>query len=72
MPERAIYRIEVSRKLFTIEEELQFIKEAARAHFAVSRDALAVKVFCLTQQQAVTIRDGLEALGIHSSIGIGE
>lgn len=65
-----MYRIEVSTLRLSEQQRQQFITEAKRAGFTVLADAFTLMILNLSKAQAVSIRDGLKDIGIHSAIGI--
>ena len=68
----AEYRIEVSTWHLKPGQESQFRREARRVGFCVEtiHHGFTLVITGLTCAQATTMRDGLDELGIHSSIGI--
>lgn len=70
MPARGEYRIEVTVRLLSEDEQKQFLAAAREAGFQVLNNGYAFIVPGLVERQATALRDGLEHMGIHSSIGI--
>lgn len=64
------YRIEVTIMLLSLNEQRQFLAAAREAGFQVLNNGYAFIVPGLAVQQATILRDCLEHMGIHSSIGI--